>query len=79
MNLNDKPQQITGPVTTEKFSDNKAGTCNVLITNGYLNYNTEGRHHQFVSEERLKSKLEKVLIEKGGQIMLPVSSKSLAL
>lgn len=49
MDLCDKVQQVTPPLQMEKFRN-----ANILITNGYLNYNSEGRHHQFVSEERLK-------------------------
>ena len=58
MQLCDYNQQVTPPVSIDKFKN-----VNILITNGYLNYNSEGRHHQFVSEERLKQKLEKVLVE----------------
>ena len=35
-----------------------------MITNGYMNYNKEGKQFQSVFEDRLKSKLEKVLIDK---------------
>jgi len=71
MHLCDHNQQITPPVQIEKFKN-----VNILITNGYLNYNAEGRHHHFVSEERLKQKLDKVLVEGQGQVMIPCSSKS---
>lgn len=61
IDLNDKLQQLTPPLQTEKFFNSS-----LLITNGYKNYNQEGKQYHSVLEERLKAKLEKVLIDQGG-------------
>jgi len=37
--------------------------ASVLITNGYMNYNSDGKQLQPIFEDRLKQKLEKVLID----------------
>ncbi len=56
--MNDKNQQVTIP-----FDRNKFINANILITNGYLNYNNEGKQYFSVTEDRLKQKIEKVVIE----------------
>jgi Cft2 family RNA processing exonuclease len=50
--------------------------ANLFITNGYLNYSKEGKQFSEVTESRLKQKIEKVLIEQQGQVLIPCSSKS---
>lgn len=71
IDLNDKIQQLTPPMFPEKFF-----SSSILITNGYMNYNSEGKQFQSVVEDRLKTKLERVLIDQQGQVMIPCSSKS---
>lgn len=58
-------------MSIEKFVN-----ANLLITNGYLNYNAEGRQYFQVILERLKQKIDKVLVEHQGQVMIPCSSKA---
>jgi Cft2 family RNA processing exonuclease len=49
----------------------------VIITNGWCNFaNVEGKQHHSILEMRLRAKIEKVLMENHGQILIPCSSKS---
>ena len=61
IDLNDKLQQLTPPLQAEKYFN-----AHVLLTNGFMNYNSDGKQHQPIFEERLKQKLEKVLIDQQG-------------
>jgi hypothetical protein len=69
-----------------RFSDFK--NANVLITNSYFKPKVQvpnnglislasSKAYKFLSEEKLKSKLEKVLVDLGGQILLPISDKNM--
>ncbi len=62
---------MSPPLQADKFYNSS-----ILITNGYINYNREGKQYHSVLEDRLKTKIEKVLLDQQGQIMIPCSSKS---
>jgi len=40
IDLNDKLQQLTPPLQAEKYFN-----AHVLLTNGYMNYNSDGKQH----------------------------------
>jgi Cft2 family RNA processing exonuclease len=58
IDLNDKIQQLTPAMQQEKFQN----AC-VLFTNGFKSFNQEGKQYHSVIEERIRAKLEKVLLE----------------
>jgi Cft2 family RNA processing exonuclease len=75
LELNDKPTQITPPFPVDKFKN-----VNYLFTNAYLHDKQQhlrsNTNLQFVTEERLKVKVEAALLEKQSQILIPCSSKN---
>ena len=71
--LNDRPLYITKPM---KFDELKFS--HVMISNGFISPKKykQSRVYQFISEEKLRMKMEKVLVDNGGQILLPISDKN---
>ncbi|CDW72718.1 cleavage and polyadenylation specificity factor subunit 2-like [Stylonychia lemnae] len=77
--LNNKPLNITVPM---KFDDFK--NANILISNLYLTpksikSNQKGQAskiYQYLSQEKLRLKLEKVLVDHQGSILIPLSDKN---
>lgn len=87
LELNDKQLQITPPISPDHFKN-----VNIFITNAYpsplstldkqnLGYqqnlaSSTGKYYQFVSQERLKAKVEQAILETQTQIMIPCTSKN---
>jgi Cft2 family RNA processing exonuclease len=84
VDMNDVPLTISVPMM--RFSDFK--NANILITNSYYKPKMQvpnnglvstgsSKSYKFLSDEKLKSKLEKVLVDLGGQILIPISDKNM--
>ena len=84
VDMNDVPLTISVPMM--RFSDFK--NANILITNSYYKPKVQlpnnglvstgsSKSYKFLSDEKLKSKLEKVLVDLGGQILIPISDKNM--
>lgn len=80
MELNDRPLHITVPMKFDDFNN-----ANILISNAYVNPHTlkpqlkaqaPAKVFQFMSEEKLRVKLEKVLIDHSAQVLIPLSDKN---
>jgi hypothetical protein len=90
LELNDKPLQITPPFQLEKFKNVNILITNgylnasnnpskISLTNpdsGTGELCSSGKMTQYVSEERLKAKVEAAILEKQSQILIPCSSKN---
>ena len=63
--LNDRPLYITKPMKFEEFR-----YAHVMISNGFIspkkNKQSLSKVYQFISEEKLRMKMEKVLVDNGG-------------
>jgi hypothetical protein len=84
IDLNDVPLTISVPMM--RFSDFK--NANLFITNGYTKpkslsqqglIQTKKKAYKFLSEEKLRGKLERVLVDSNGQIMIPISDKNMVM
>lgn len=77
MDLNDKPMPITHPMKFDDFAN-----VNLLITNAYVTpfkatkKTGVAKVFQFVSEEKLKFKIEKVLVDHEASLLIPISDKN---
>lgn len=66
---------IAFPIKTKYFEG-----ANILISNGYINPIQSGvklrKVYNYVNEEKLKSRLEDVLMDPNSLVLIPISSKS---
>mmetsp|Transcript_41983 Transcript_41983/g.64287 ORF Transcript_41983/g.64287 Transcript_41983/m.64287 type:complete len:160 (-) Transcript_41983:1683-2162(-) len=75
IDLNDKETSLSPPVNFSAFQG-----ANIMISNSYfkpvLNGMRVPKVFNYVSEEKLKNRLEDVLVDFKGSILIPVSSKN---
>lgn len=73
--LNDKETPISLPLQFHLFRG-----ANLMITNGYIQPLQYGRPvnriYNYVSEEKLRNRLEDVLVDLERQILVPITSKN---
>jgi len=84
VDMNDVPLTISVPMM--RLADFK--NANILITNGFHKthalldqhlVSTAVKSYKFLSEDKLRLKLEKVLVDANGQILIPMSDKNMIL
>lgn len=73
LDINDKPLNITHPMKNEDFKN-----AFILITNSYITplKGPSSKIYTFVSQEKLRLRLEKVFVEGVAQVLMPCTSKN---
>lgn len=75
IDLNDKETPISIPLQFNHFQG-----ANLMITNGYIRPVQNGtvlpKIYNYVNEEKLRLRLEEMLVDLASQVMIPITSKN---
>jgi hypothetical protein len=75
IDLNDTETPISVPLQPSHFAG-----ANLMITNGYIQPVQNGavlpKIYNYVNEEKLRLRLEEMLVDLGSQVMIPITSKN---
>jgi len=75
VDINDQETPISHPLNFNSFKG-----ANLLITNGYIspvqNGHKMSKIYNYVNEEKLKNRLEHIMMDPTGQVLIPISSKN---